>query len=334
MDDFFGGPIRTGSLKEDFKRAHTLFTVLIIIGAVTSTFMNLKKCEEPARSKDILGMIFNSKEKACFLAATKIDKYSAKLSEVRKRGVASSKELQKIVGYLVYAAWIMPFGRPLISHISHLIKVKNIKKEVQLDEPALSACDIWLGLLKGNFGLTFNFILGKLPRQKEEWFVDASKIGFGGVCGLAYFRISYSDFLKGVKLELRSMFLDMFIAYRELLAVLLAFQVFAKIAPKSFIRINSDNTSVVAWLNKGRCSKKPGFQILAAIEAIKFNFGLKIKAFYIKSKHNNTADTLSRGQTPPWLSAKGVEQKIDIPHIVELINNPGPCWVPKVKTPF
>ena len=124
-------------MSEDLKRAHTLFTVLIII--VTSTFMNLKKCEEPARSKDILGMIFNSKEKACFLAATKIDKYSAKLSEVRKRGLASSKDLQKIVGYLVYAAWIMPFARPLISHISHLIDVKNIRKKIQLDEPALIA---------------------------------------------------------------------------------------------------------------------------------------------------------------------------------------------------
>ena len=182
--------------------------------------------------------------------------------------------------------------------------------------------------------MTFDFILGKLPRQKEEWFVDASKIGFGGVCGLAYFRISYGDFLKGVKLKMRSMFLDMFIAYRELLAVLLAFQVFAKIAPKSLIRINSDNTNVVAWLNKGRCSKKPGFQILAAIEAIKFNFGLKIKAFYIQSNHNNTADALSRNKTPPWLSAKGVEQKIDLHHIVELLSNPLPYWVPKVKTPF
>ena len=96
IDDFFGGPIRTASLSEDLKRAHTLFTVLIIIGAVTSTLMNLKKCEEPARSKDILGMTFNSKEKACFLAEKKIKKYSKKLSEVRERGVESSKVLQKL----------------------------------------------------------------------------------------------------------------------------------------------------------------------------------------------------------------------------------------------
>ena len=334
MDDFFGGPIRTGSLNEDRKRANTLCTVLIIIFAVISTYMNLKKCEEPARSKEILGMIYNSEEKACFLAATKIEKYTKKLSNIRDSGIATSKDLQKIIGYLLYAAYVIPFGRPLISHISHLIDVKSIKIKIRLDASALVACDIWLCLLKSNSGLTFDFILGKLPRHKEEWFVDASKIGFGGICGFSFFKISYSCFIEEVELKKRTLFVDMFIAYRELLAVLLAFQVFAKAAPKCLVRINSDNKNVVAWLNKGRCSKKSGFLILAAIESIKFNFGLKVKAFYIKSGHNNTADKLSRGQTPPWLVAKGVELKIDVSQIVELINNPLPYWVPKVKTPF
>ena len=71
MDNFFGGPICTGSLSKDFESAQKLFKDLIVIGAITNTFMNLKKCEEPARSKDILGMNFNSKEKVCFLAKTK-----------------------------------------------------------------------------------------------------------------------------------------------------------------------------------------------------------------------------------------------------------------------
>ena len=133
---------------------------------------------------------------------------------------------------------------------------------------------------------------------------------------------------------MKPLFVDMFIAYRELLAVLLAFQVFAKIAPNRFIRINSDNTSVVTWLNKGRCSKKSGFLILSAIETFKFNFGLKVKAFYIKSQHNNSADELSRNRTPPWLRLKGVEQKNDVTQIVQLINNPLPFWKPKSKTPF
>ena len=139
--------------------------------------MNLEKCEGPARSMDIIGMNFDSKKKACFLAKSKVSKYSSRLSTLRKRAVASSKELQKIVGYLVYAAWVMPFGRPFISHISHLINVKKIYEKVKLDATALVACDVWLILLRENRGLAFNFILGKLPRQKDEWFVDAAEHG-------------------------------------------------------------------------------------------------------------------------------------------------------------
>ena len=154
------------------------------------------------------------------------------------------------------------------------------------------------------------------------------------MCGISFFKISYSTFLGEIDPKMRARFGDMFISYRELLAVLLAFQVFAKIAPNKLIRVNSDNTSVVSWLNKGRCSKRPGFLILSAIEAFKFNFGLKVKTFYIKSEHNNSADKLSRDQTPLWLGRKGVEQKVDVPLIVKLINNPLPFWKPKTKTPF
>ena len=125
-------------------------------------------------------MNFDSKNKACFLAESKVSKYSSKLSNLKKRAVASSKELQKIVGYLVYAAWVMPFGRPFISHISHLINIKKIYEKVRLDAPALVACDVWLFLLEENRGLAFDFILGKLPFQKDEWFVDAAEHGYGG----------------------------------------------------------------------------------------------------------------------------------------------------------
>ena len=52
--------------------------------------------------------------------------------------MTSSKKLQKVVGCLVYAAWILPFGRPLITHL-YIIDEKNLSKKVRLDAPALVA---------------------------------------------------------------------------------------------------------------------------------------------------------------------------------------------------
>ena len=329
MDDFFGGPIRTESRTKDFENSQILFRNLIKIGAVTNTHMNIEKCEKPARSMDIIGMNFNSKKKACFLTESKVTKYMSRLSKLRRLGWASSKELQKIVGYLVYAAWVMPFGRPFISHISHFINVEDIYKKVRLSALALAACDIWLSLLKENRGLAFDFILEKLPCQGDEWFVDAAEHGYGGVCGTSFFKISHAKFLKSLKPKTKAIFNNIFIAYRELLAVLLAFQAFARIAPNSFIRVNSDNQNVVSWLNKGRCSKELGFLLLSAMEAFKFQFGLRVKAYYIKSRHNTSADLLSRGHTPKWLALRGTELENDLQEIMQLLYNPLPFWSTK-----
>ena len=147
-DDFFRGPICTGSMLRDKRNAKLLFKNLIRIGKATNTLMNIKKCLAPARRMDILGISFNSVEKSCFLTAGKAEKYHSRLVTLRKNGCSTSKNLEKIVGNLGYAAWVIPYGRPFISHISKFINPKDMKAVVKLDNPGLAACDIWLLLLK------------------------------------------------------------------------------------------------------------------------------------------------------------------------------------------
>ena len=118
----------------------------------------------------------------------------------------------------------------------------------------------------------------------------------------------------------------LFIAYEELLAVLLAFLQFAALAPKSFIRINSDNGSVVSWINSGRCSRKWGFTFLAAIEFFKAKYQLKVKAFQIPSSHNSSADSLSCGRTPSWLKSRGLRKPVNIRFLFKLISFPERFW--------
>ena len=168
MDDFFGGPIRTGSLVKDFRHAQKMFEDLIETGKITNTLMNVKKCFKPARSMDILGMIFDSKKKACFLSETKAKKYKLRLVAIRKTGAATSKELQKLVGYLVYAAWVMPFGRPFISQISNIINVEKIHKNVRLDSAALAPCDVWLLLFRRKSRVIIRLHFGKITSTEKR----------------------------------------------------------------------------------------------------------------------------------------------------------------------
>ena len=89
-----------------------------------------------------------------------ITKYKSRVVNLRKSEVASSKELPKIVDSLVFAAWVMPCGRPFISNNSHFIDVKDVYKKVRLDLAALMACDLWLFLLEENRGLAYEFYFG------------------------------------------------------------------------------------------------------------------------------------------------------------------------------
>ena len=48
VDDFFGGPNRTGSDSGDEIKAKMLLVSLIEFGRITNTLMNIKKCQGPA----------------------------------------------------------------------------------------------------------------------------------------------------------------------------------------------------------------------------------------------------------------------------------------------
>ena len=334
IDDFFGGPISSGSLSKDEADAKLLLSSLIDIGNLTSTYMNMEKCVGPRRCLEIIGHFYNAIKKTCSLSSKKANKYILRLSALRIAKSAVSKDLEKIVGYLGFAAWVIPYGRPFISHLSFFLDRKNDRRLICLDASALAACDIWLVLLKANWGLPYKFILGKLPRHKNAWFVDAStSYGYGGVCGSFFFKTPHAELRRYIHSNGVGLDPDFFIAYRELLAALFAFLVFANHAPRSFIRLYSDNKNTVAWLNKGRCSKALGFSLLAAVEFFKAKYGLKVKAVYLPSSKNTSADALSRGKTPMWLRRRGVRKTIKFQKLFAILTNPVVFWE-KLVNPF
>ena len=91
-------------------------------------------------------------------------------------------------------------------------------------------------MLLVNRGLTFDFILGNLPRAKFDIFVDAAtEWGIGGCCGNLYFKISWH--------ELRHLEVDA-IARMELLAALIALQCFRSAIQDKIVVLYTDNTNV------------------------------------------------------------------------------------------
>ena len=141
------GPYPTGSITTVERNSDFLLSCIIELGNITNTKMNLENCIGPCRKMEILGVVFDSVKKRCSLSSQK-KKYCKRLRALRKKGSSSSKFVEKIVGCLVFAAWVTPCGRPFISHISKFIVVDSPLSLVTLDSYGQMACEIWMLRLK------------------------------------------------------------------------------------------------------------------------------------------------------------------------------------------
>ena len=91
------------------------------IGAATSTRFNIGKTRGPATSLVILGLLYCSETRSCRIGGKKLEKYLARVTRLMLAGSTTSKSLEQVVGNLGYAAWVEPFGRPLLTFIAHHI---------------------------------------------------------------------------------------------------------------------------------------------------------------------------------------------------------------------
>ena len=85
------------------------------------TLVNVAKSEGPAISMVILGLLYRSDLKICSLDPKKVIKYFEQIETLIKQSWVTSKDLERMVGRLEFAAWVEPFGRPLLTFLSRYI---------------------------------------------------------------------------------------------------------------------------------------------------------------------------------------------------------------------
>ena len=161
MDDVFGGA-------HEKNHAQCLKDQLIGTELMTFAIPNLKKCQGPSQKSTLLGMMSDTINKKVTLPETRQLKLSTKLHDALSHDYISSKTLEKIVGYLVYASYAEPFGRPFISAISSNISRRNPYRRIRVEEELKTALLIWISILTRNIGISFNYSLNKLERSLDE----------------------------------------------------------------------------------------------------------------------------------------------------------------------
>ena len=218
VDDIFGGFPHNKSLglALHFRR------YLVSTGASLTFIFNPKptKTPLPARKQVILGCLYDSVARRIRTAQEKREKYILRIRNILRKKEASVSEILQLHGNLNYAAGVSPFGRPFLSTLTAAIRGRKTSEVVPLPKTMASALRIWRSILFANRGVTFDFVLGNLPRCPDDIFVDAStEWGLGGVCGNQYFLFSWAQ---------PSAFRAKDIPRKELLACLLSIHCFAR----------------------------------------------------------------------------------------------------------
>ena len=155
-----------------------------------ATVVNTSKIEGPATAMVILGLHYCSLKKICKLDPAKVIKYSGRLRSMLRAGHTTLKDLERLTGNLEFAAWVEPFGRPLLTFISREITPNQPRRRVILPYFTRVAMRIWLRLLQRNRGLRYAYILNALPAEQRRIFVDAASTGgIGGYASYTYFSV-------------------------------------------------------------------------------------------------------------------------------------------------
>ena len=227
-------------------------------------------------------------------------------------------DIQKLHGYLNYVACVFPFGRPFLAPLTTAICGLKRSEPVRITRAMTACLGIWDAILAANEGLSFNFILGRLPRCPDEIFVDAStEWGIGGYCGDDYFLFPWTEL---------SVFGANIIVEKELLACLIAIFCFSLKVTGKIVRLWSDNTSTVQWLQKGRSSNTTGTKYLACWELQKYRLRCKISPRWVPGDMNVTADALSRGTIPEWLESRGNKCVCNLDKVAYETSHPELSW--------
>ena len=144
--------------------------------------MKPTKTPLPARKQVILGFLYDLEARRIKSAPKKQVKYMYRIRDMLKKRQVSVTDILQIHGNLNYVAEVAPFGRPFLAAFTSAILGRTGHDVVVVSEAMKSALRIWESILKANTGVTFDFVLGKLPRCPNDIFVDASmEWGVGGV---------------------------------------------------------------------------------------------------------------------------------------------------------
>lgn len=286
LDDFF----LAAESKEQCKEAlNCLIRLLRSLGFR----INWKKVVGPTRDLVFLGVRIDTVMNKLSLDPTKLNELIKLLDHYITSSRLSKPQLESLIGKLSWASNVVLWGRTQLCNLYAVLKVlKGNTHKVRI--PRIQADLTWWRKVLA-YAFNCRQIWDMRPTVMLQ--ADSSQAGGGAFCnGLWLYR----------NWKLDSKFACAHINIKELLIVREAIKAWAPVLAGLKIHIQSDNTSAIAFLNKGTSSNYQALSIIRDIALITMSYNISIQAHYIPGIDNCLADALSRlhqpGQLPRFVS--------------------------------
>ena len=250
------------------------------------------KTDPPATAMLYLGIEINLRDMTAKLHEERVTEMRARLKEVHNMKVIKKKQLQSVIGVLVFAATIIKCGRPAYSHLLQLLRDSRGARKITMDAAARSDIRMWLELLtKLN---SKSVICGvRMPASKWHIWTDASYTGWSWTAGFGC--IDYGVWPESWKLRMgQSKYSCIWICECEILTVAFAMRYLAPLAANSRVTIHIDNLPVVQMLKKHSSVSSRCCAVVAEIEWCCATYNVELSPVHCRTYDNVIADAGSR----------------------------------------
>ncbi|KAJ2937118.1 hypothetical protein O0L34_g19463 [Tuta absoluta] len=273
-------------------QARLATTLLRTLGWV----INEKKSSRiPAQQIEFLGIIWDTYRNKKCLPTRKLSTLHHLLLKIVHSRVWSILDLQRTVGWLNFASFVVPYGR-----LHHRNVLKQMQEVVKTETPAVPS---ELALLDLNWWfLNYKNKSPIWPAPASHYIItDASGTGWGAYVDERHLQGLWTQKEQTLHANLK-----------ELLVIYLVLKKMAFLFKHQTVSIQSDNCTALAYLrNQGGTRSIKLMELTRQIFEILSANKIHVITNYIPGPLNGIADSLSRGKSPPeWFLLPQACEKI------------------------
>ena len=254
---------------------------------------SVEKSVEPGVRVEFLGVMFDTENQTMEVTEERLVEIKALISLWQSKKKGSKKELQSLIGKLVFVTKCVLGSRIFISRL--LATLRTLKKQhhrFKIGSEFRKDLGWWQQFLEKYNGVTYipDMVWAEPDMNMST---DACLKGAGGFAGLSYFSEQFPEFVKKQNFHINIL---------ELLTVLVGLRLWGNQFSGLRIQIFCDNEASVQVINSGKSRDKEMLKILREIAFICASNNFQIKAIHLPGIANRTADILSRAPVDPGVN--------------------------------